>query len=125
MNSWLLVLDPKRPLMKFHNGSVAYFGTPVFPTAFRAKKNFYAIGKRPEWRGKLLEMIDFTAAVNSIKFSSKSELSSRFFGRLKFFALFEYLRVPKNLRCRPIGYQSTYPHVQNKLVKNEFDTEEK
>ena len=31
-----------------------------------------------------LEMIDFVAAIDSVKKSSKSELSSRFFGRLKF-----------------------------------------
>ena len=30
------------------------------------------------------EMIVFIAAIDSVKFSSKSELSSRFFGRLKF-----------------------------------------
>ena len=29
-------------------------------------------------------MIGFIAAIDSVKFSSKSELSSRFFGRLKF-----------------------------------------
>ena len=39
----------------------------------------------PEWRGKLSEMLEFIAAIDSVKFSSKSELSSRFFGRLKFF----------------------------------------
>ena len=33
------------------------------------------------------------AANDSVKFSSKSEPSSRFFGRLKFFALFEYLSL--------------------------------
>ena len=31
-----------------------------------------------------LKMIVFIAAIDSVKFSSKSELSSRFFGRLKF-----------------------------------------
>ena len=37
------------------------------------------------------EIIVFIAAIDSVKFSSKSELSSRFFGRLKFSVLFEYL----------------------------------
>ena len=31
-----------------------------------------------------LEMIDYVAAIDSVKKSSKSELSSQFFGRLKF-----------------------------------------
>ena len=38
-------------------------------------------------------MIVFIAAIDSVKFSSKSELSSRFFGRLKIFARFEYLSL--------------------------------
>ena len=33
-------------------------------------------------------MIDYGAAINSVQFSSKSELSSRFFGRLKFLVIF-------------------------------------
>ena len=46
------------------------------------------------WRlRKRLQMIVFIAAIVSDKFSSKSELSSRFFGHLKFFALFEYLSL--------------------------------
>ena len=44
-----------------------------------------------ERRGKLFQMKVLGAAIDSDKFSSKSELSSRFFGRLKFFVLFEYL----------------------------------
>ena len=43
----------------------------------------------PVWRGKLFQMKVFGAAIDSVKFSSKSELSSRFFGRLKISALFE------------------------------------
>ena len=35
-------------------------------------------------RGKHSEMIDFVTAIDPVQFSSKSELSSRFFGRLKF-----------------------------------------
>ena len=34
----------------------------------------------------VLEMIDYFAAIDSVKKSWKSELSSRFFGRLKFLA---------------------------------------
>ena len=34
---------------------------------------------------KFKKMIDYGAAIDSVKKSSKSELSSRFFGRLKFF----------------------------------------
>ena len=44
---------------------------------------------------KVFQMIDFIAAIVSIKFSSKSELSSRFFGRFKNSVLFEYLGVPQ------------------------------
>ena len=47
---------------------------------------------------KILEMIDLIAAIDSVKFSSKSELSSRFFGRLKFSARFEYLSLLLSLR---------------------------
>ena len=42
-----------------------------------------------ERRGKLFQMKVLGAAIDSDKFSSKSELSSQFFGRLKFSALFE------------------------------------
>ena len=42
-----------------------------------------------ERRRKLFQMKVLGAAIDSDKFSSKSELSSRFFGRLKFSALFE------------------------------------
>ena len=43
-------------------------------------------------------MIDLIAAIDSVKFSSKSELSSRFFGRLKFSVRFEYLGLIKVLK---------------------------
>ena len=46
-----------------------------------------------ERRGKLFQMKVLGAAIDSDKFSSKSELSSRFFGRLKFSVRFEYLGV--------------------------------
>ena len=42
-----------------------------------------------ERRGKLFQMKVLGAAIDSDKFSSKSELSSGFFGCLKFSALFE------------------------------------
>ena len=54
------------------------------------------------WRlRKRLQMIVFIAAIVSDKFSSKSELSSRFFGRLKFFALFEYLSLTLSVIDQP------------------------
>ena len=53
------------------------------------EKNFENVVFEPVWRGKLFQMKVFGAAIDSDKFSSKSELSSRFFGRLKFSALFE------------------------------------
>ena len=37
----------------------------------------------PGCRGKLFWDVDLVAAIDSIKFSSKSEPSARFFGRLK------------------------------------------
>ena len=37
-------------------------------------------------------MIDYGAAIDSVKKSSKSELSSRFFGRLKFLVVFWLVR---------------------------------
>ena len=37
------------------------------------------------------QVIEHIAAIHSVNKSSKSELSSRFLGRLKIFALFEYL----------------------------------
>ena len=53
------------------------------------EKNFENVVFEPVWRGKLFQMKVFGAAIDSDKFSSKSELSSRFFGRLKFSVLFE------------------------------------
>ena len=44
-----------------------------------------------EWCRKLFQMKVFLAAIDSVKFSSQSEISSRFFGLLKFSARFEYL----------------------------------
>ena len=53
------------------------------------EKKFENVVFEPVWRGKLFQMKVLGAAIDSDKFSSKSELSSRFFGRLKFSALFE------------------------------------
>ena len=43
------------------------------------------------WRGILFQRTVFCTAIDSIKFSYKSELSSRFFACLNFSMLFEYL----------------------------------
>ena len=49
------------------------------------RENFFEnVVFEPVWRGKLFQMKVFGAAIDSVKFSSESELSSRFFGRLKF-----------------------------------------
>ena len=46
-----------------------------------------------EWHGKRFQMKLVCAAIDSVKFSSKSELSSQFFGRLKLSMAFEYLSL--------------------------------
>ena len=60
-------------------------------------------------------MIVFIAAIDFVKFSSKPELSSRFFGRLKFSAVFSnvfdesklnsilHLKVEEAMRCQGAG----------------------
>ena len=55
--------------------------------AIRARKNQNHVFEA-ERCGKLFQMKAFCAAIDFVKFSSKSELSSRFFGRLKFSAVF-------------------------------------
>ena len=57
-----------------------------------------------EWCGKLFQMKVFCAAIDSVKFSSKSELSSRFSGRLKFSALFEYLSLSNRTSAHFLGF---------------------
>ncbi|MEC7202026.1 MAG: hypothetical protein VXW84_15395, partial [Verrucomicrobiota bacterium] len=54
-----------------------------------------------EWRQKLFQMKVLAAAIDSIKFSSKSELSSRFFGRVKFRPT--YLQLCSTLTRRNIA----------------------
>ena len=53
-------------------------------------------------------MIDLIAAIDSVKFSSKSELSSRFFGRLKFSVRFEYLGLIKYAYVHARGLASRW-----------------
>ena len=53
------------------------------------EKVFENVVFEPVWRGKLFQMKVLGAAIDSVKFSSKLEPSSRFFGRLKCSALFE------------------------------------
>ena len=75
----------------------------IFPainiqTVFREisrKKLFETIFFEPGWRKKLFRDVDLIAAIRSVFFSSKSELSSRFFGQKKCFVLFEYLSLHK------------------------------
>ena len=70
----------------------------------KISRNFFSTRFfEPVWRGKHLEIIDFIAAIRSVKFSSKSELSSRFFGRLKFLAknFGPKFRSPRTARERP------------------------
>ena len=61
----------------FKQASAKHFSKQV-------RKTFRNYFFQTESRGTFFEMIDLIAASNSIKKSSKSELSSRFFGRLKF-----------------------------------------
>ena len=62
--------------------------------SFHRHKKFFENVFFEAWRlRKRLQMIVFIAAIVSVKISSKSELSSRFFGRLKFSARFEYLSL--------------------------------
>ena len=61
------------------------FGAPRMPPtpSTTVSRSFREVFGRKR-RNKIFEMIVFIAAIDSVKFSSKSELSSRFFGRLKF-----------------------------------------
>ena len=68
-----------------------------WPQIFRAlysnrgwrEKSLESVVFEPVWRGKLFQMKVFGAAIDPVQFASKSELSSRLFGLLKFYALFE------------------------------------
>ena len=74
---------PQLPLLDFG---------PVQGTLFKqffAKKNFWYHFFWNRWRVNFFRDVDLIAAMKTVFFSSKSELSSRVFGRLKFFALFE------------------------------------
>ena len=85
--------SPPFPFLPSVPASASIHAIPgLFIQPAAGAKNFFEnVVFEPVWRGKLFQMKVFGAAIDSVKFSSKSELSSRFFGRLKFFALFEYL----------------------------------
>ena len=68
----------------------------------------------PVWRWKLFQMIDNGVAIDSIKFSSKSELTSRFFSRLKFRFFFE----TSNGRL-PLEISSDRPQTWPKRVSDD------
>ena len=91
-----------------HGGSAAEAGHPnvenlpagrrklfsdKYSNSFSRTKICETIFLEPEWRGICFPDVDPIAAMNSVLFSSKSELSSRAFGRLKFSALLEYLSL--------------------------------
>ena len=59
-----------------------HIGSDKYSNRGWCKKFFENVFFEPVWRRKLFD-----------KFSSKSELSSRFFGRLKFSTQFEYLSL--------------------------------
>ena len=59
------------------------------PDSGSREKKIENVFFEPVWRRKLFQMKVWVAAINSIKFSSKSELTSRFFSRLKFRFFFE------------------------------------
>ena len=70
----------------------------------------------PKLPQKFLEMIVFIAAIDFVKFSSKSELSSNFFGRLKFLDLI-YL---KTLNGRlPLEDGSDRPETLGKRISDD------
>ena len=73
--------DPATPTMAQITG---HFIQTVFREISR-KKLFETIFFEPGWRKKLFRDVDLIAAIRSVFFSSKSELSSRFFGQKKMF----------------------------------------
>ena len=66
--------------------SVAGPYTAAFDRLNRDSREFFFenLFFEPVWHGKLFKMKVWVAAIDSDKFSSKSELSSQFFSRLKF-----------------------------------------
>ena len=66
------------------------------------RKLFENIFFETGWHGNFLPDVDFIAATNSIKFSPKLEPSLRFFGRLKFSAVFGL--VPKGREAQNPRY---------------------
>ena len=78
------------------------------------EKFFENVFFEPVWRRKLFQMKVWVAAINSIKFSSKSELTSRFFSRLKFRFFFE----TSNGRL-PLEISSDRPQTWPKRVSDD------
>ena len=76
-------------LLSHHTGLGEPKGRANYSNRGWREKIFENMFFEAERRGKLFQMKVLDAAIDSDKFSSKSELSSRFFGRLKFSALFE------------------------------------
>ena len=80
-----------------------------------SRENFFEnVFFEPVWRRKLFQMKVWVAAINSIKFSSKSELTSRFFSRLKFRFFFE----TSNGRL-PLEISSDRPQTWPKRVSDD------
>ena len=73
-------------LAKDGNGVSEKIAGKFFGSAGWREKLFEIIFFETGWRGKFFQHVDLIAARLSIKFLSKSESSSRFFGRLKFLA---------------------------------------
>ena len=73
-----------------------------------------------EWRGKLFEIKVFCAAMDFVKFSYNSELSSRFFSRLKFSVLFDYLGLQACMsfgdQIPPIGTRVVYSFSNLEMI---------
>ena len=97
--------SPAVAQLEVRSGSELWFCLAFFCFLCRAlcsnrgwrEKNFENVFFEPVWRGNLFQMKVFGAAIDSVKFSSKSELSSRLFGRLK---LFDFRpKNPKNEKC--------------------------
>ena len=73
----------------------AWMDSDIYSNRNSREKMFETMFFEAVWRWKLFQMQVWVAAIDSVKFSSKSELSSRFFGRLKFSVRFEYLGLVK------------------------------
>ena len=90
------------------------FARISFSNSGSREKNIENVFFEPVWRRKLFQMKVWVAAINSIKFSSKSELTSRFFSRLKFRFFFE----TSNGRL-PLEISSDRPQTLPKRVSDD------